>query len=50
MKFFSQRSGIIKAKDLIQKESMDKELKVSLWNMFNIHIWNGELKNTKGGP
>lgn len=33
---FSERMGIVKAKDTIQLESMDDDLRVGLWNIFQI--------------
>lgn len=40
MKLFSERLGITKAKSNIQKESMDEDLKVGLWNVLDIHVWS----------
>lgn len=35
---FSERQGITKVKDIIQLESMDDDLRVSLWNVFYTYI------------
>ncbi|MDD5446741.1 MAG: hypothetical protein PHY36_02515 [Methanocellales archaeon] len=40
MKLFSEIKGIIKAKNIIQKESMDKDLKIGLWNVIQLFIWD----------
>ena len=44
MKLFSQRNGFVKARDIIQKESMDADLKIGLWNVLCIFVW-GSFKN-----
>lgn len=38
-KLFSQRKGLSKIKVKIQKESMDDDLRVSLWNCLTIFYW-----------
>lgn len=40
MKLFSQRKGIVKAKDSIQKESMDEDLQIGIWNVLDIFVWD----------
>jgi hypothetical protein len=35
---FSERIGVIKAKDIIQLDNMDKELRTGLWNAFQIYF------------
>jgi hypothetical protein len=37
-KLFSQRNGFKKIKDVIQKESMDDELRIGLWNIFQLLV------------
>ncbi len=39
MVIFSQRLGIKEPKQIIQKESMDDDLKVGLWNVLSLYIW-----------
>jgi len=39
MKLFSARNGIVKPKDIIQKESMDLDLQISLWNVLSLRVW-----------
>lgn len=39
MKLFSERMGITKPKSIIQKESIDMDLRVGLWNMLDILVW-----------
>lgn len=36
---FSQRMGITPVRDQLQKERMDKPLRVALWNVLDLHIW-----------
>lgn len=40
MSLFSQRKGITSLSKVIQKESLDEELKNCLWNVLTIIIWN----------
>lgn len=40
---FSERMGIKKAKDVIQKDSIDDELRISLWNRLYTYYWD-EIK------
>ena len=41
---FSQRKGLTKIKDLIQKDSMDDELRTSLWNVLYANYWGDAIK------
>jgi hypothetical protein len=36
---FSERNGILKAKDVFQLNSMDNDLRNSLWNVSYLHIF-----------
>jgi|Deesub1362A_J573_1020465.scaffolds.fasta_scaffold01916_5 hypothetical protein len=40
MELFSQRKGIKPVKSVIQVDSVDKDLRVSLWNALTIYYWN----------
>jgi len=40
MKWFSQRKGLKKVRKVIQVDSMDNELRISLWNALTICYWN----------
>ena len=40
MKLFSQRNGIVSVKDSIQKESMDQDLRVGIWNVLKLFVWD----------
>lgn len=40
MKLFSQRKGIKPVKSVVQVDSMDKELRNSLWNALSIYYWD----------
>lgn len=46
MAIFSQRLGITEPKQIIQKESMDDDLKISLWNILDLCIWE-DLKKER---
>ncbi len=37
---FSERYGYKPVRDIIQKESIDNELKNGLWSVFHSYIWN----------
>jgi len=43
---FSERQGITKVKDIIQFESMDDDLRNSLWNVFYNYVLNDLIKST----
>lgn len=45
---FSQRMGITIVKDKLQIESMDEELRVSLWNVLSIVFWKPFDKQRQG--
>src|SRR6266480_431753 len=40
MSSFSIRRGIVPPKSLAQTDSMDRDLRVGLWNALTIHFWN----------
>jgi len=42
---FSQRQGIVPVEKAIQRESIDNELKNSLWSLLNIYYWDSYNKN-----
>lgn len=44
---FSQRIGKSEIKNVIQKETIDKELKNSLWNVITIYYWNKIVKRNQ---
>ena len=37
---FSEKNGYKKVRDVFQIESMDKPLRVALWNILTIYVWN----------
>ncbi len=45
MKLFSQRKGIVSAKDSIQKESMDQDLRIGIWNVLKLFVWDSFRDN-----
>ena len=45
---FSQRKGIKPVKDVIQKESMDDDLRNGLWNALDIYYWRRVLVDSVG--
>ncbi len=40
MSSFSIRRGIVPPKSIAQTDSMDRELRIGLWNALTIHYWN----------
>ncbi len=48
MESFSQRKGIKLVKSVVQVDSMDDELRNSLWNALTIYYWNRVKRNTLG--
>lgn len=40
MKLFSERKGLKKVSEIIQTESMNDELRVSLWNVLELELWS----------
>ncbi|MCG9899556.1 MAG: hypothetical protein MH132_06120 [Hydrotalea sp.] len=45
MKLFSQRIGKTPIKDVIQRDSIDEDLKNALWNGLTIFYWEGKIHN-----
>lgn len=43
MKTFSQRKGLEPVKTTFQVEGMDNELRNSLWNVFDLYLWNSRF-------
>ena len=52
MKRFSQRKGLMPVAEVIQTDSMNSELRNSLWNALHIKIWSrpGFLSHYDAGP
>jgi hypothetical protein len=48
MKLFSQRYGYKPVRNVIQKESMDDDLRIGLWNVFTIHYFSDLKKDYNG--
>jgi len=47
---FSERMGITRASAVLQTESMTDELRNSLWNILDIHIWSARgFQESRGG-
>lgn len=47
---FSERMGITRASDVLQTESMTGELRNSLWNILDLHIWSVRgFQDSRGG-
>lgn len=42
---FSQRYGYSSLEQAFQREKLDEALRISLWNILNISIWNEYNKN-----
>mgnify|MGYP001597986425 FL=1 len=42
---FSERYGYQPVREVIQKESMDNELRNGIWSTLNTYIWNSDLKS-----
>ena len=42
MKRFSQRKGLKPVAEVIQMDSMDSELRNSLWNVLDVRVWSGD--------
>jgi hypothetical protein len=42
---FSERQGIVPVEKIIQRESIDNELRNSLWSLLNIYYWDSYNKN-----
>lgn len=36
---FSQRIGLVEANTLLQRDSMSEELRISLWNVLDLEVW-----------
>jgi hypothetical protein len=43
MKRFSERKGFKKARDTLQVDSIDSELRNRLWNVLDFHYWKGMI-------
>lgn len=52
MKTFSQRKGLTPVSEIIQVDSMSAELRNSLWNVLDIHLWSSHsyLYSQHGTP
>ncbi|MBT4661305.1 MAG: hypothetical protein HOC18_05335 [Candidatus Marinimicrobia bacterium] len=46
---FSERSGIKQIKTIMQIESVDDSLRIGLWNLLNIHVWEYIVADTVSG-